>query len=207
MMQRYRVAGLFSREAGLSVLEALFTPDSEFELVCLFTNRREPTSAHPDRPERPEFASFQAAAQRHAVPFYSVDTYAEAKAMHGLRAHLPFDFIFSVSWAFLVPAEVLALPRLGAINQHRGKLPDYPLAAPVAQALRNGDSTIILSTHLMNEAYDQGQMLVETPHPANYDPSTSFEANVERIKRELLPLYPIALRQAALQLIGISHAQ
>lgn len=196
MTTRYRVAGLLSREAGLSVLETLFTADSEFELVCLFTNRREPKSTHPERPDRPEFARFQAIAHTGGIPFYSVDTYAEAKIMQGLRDHLPFDFIFSVSWAFLVPPDVLALPRLAAINQHRGKLPDYPLAAPVAQALKNGDTTIILSTHLMNEEYDKGKMLVETPHPANYDETTSFDDNVERIKRELLPLYPLAMQQA-----------
>jgi methionyl-tRNA formyltransferase len=195
-MKKYRVACLFSREAGLSVLENVFTPDSEFEAVCLFTNRREPSAANPDRPERPEFATFQKIAEERDYPFYTVDTHKEAKVMVGLRDHLPFDFLFSVSWAFLVPPDVLALPTIAPINQHRGKLPDYPLAAPVAQALKNGDKTIILSTHIMNEEYDKGEILVETPHPANYDDTQSFEANVERIKYELLPLYPAAMRQA-----------
>jgi methionyl-tRNA formyltransferase len=195
-MKRYRVACLLARKAGLSVLENLFTPDSEFEMACLFTNRREPSSADPARPDRPEFARYQHIAQQRGYPFYTVDTYREAREMRGLRDHLPFDFIFSVSWAFLVPPDVLALPRIAPINQHRGKLPDYPLAAPVAQALKNGDDTIILTTHIMNEEYDKGRILVETPLPANVDPSQSFEANVERIKEELLPLYPVAMRQA-----------
>jgi methionyl-tRNA formyltransferase len=124
--------------------------------------------------------------------------------MTGIRDHLPFDFIFSVSWAFLVPLDVLALPRIAPINQHRGKLPDYPLGAPVVQALKNGDDTIILSTHRMNEVYDEGEMLIETPHPANYEEHQSFEDNVERIKRELLPLYPQAMRAAVRKLTGES---
>ena len=129
-------------------------------------------------------------------PLYTVDTYQEARDMKGLRDHLPIDFIFSVSWAFLVPPDVLSLPRIAAINQHRGKLPDYPLANPVLRALEHGDKTIILSTHLMNEEYDKGDMLVETPHPASYDSTKSLAENAERIKRELLPLYPLALHQA-----------
>lgn len=199
-MKKYRVVGLFSRPAGLSVLETLFTPDSEFELVCLFTNRREPASAHPDRPDRPEFVRFQTYAEKYQIPFYTVDTYQEAREMQGIRQHLPFDFIFSVSWAFLVPPDVLALPTIAPINQHRGKLPDYPLAAPVKKALLNGDDTIILSTHLMNEKYDEGKMLVETPLAANYDSSCTLDENVERLKRELLPFYPIALREAVQKL-------
>ncbi len=200
MSNKYRVAGLFSREAGLSVLETLFLPDSEFELVCLFTNRREPSSMNPTRPDRPEFARFAQIAADHAYPFYTVDTFQEARDMHGLRDHLPFEFIFSVSWAFLVPLDVLALPRIAPINQHRGKLPAYKRAAPIAQALQNGDKTITLTTHLMNEVYDEGQVLIETPLLANYDPQQPFEANVERLKQELLPFYPVALRQAVQKL-------
>ena len=195
-MKKYRVACLLSREAGLSVLNTLFTPESEFEMACLFTNKREPSSANPARPDRPEYAEFARIASERGYPFYTVDTYSEAKAMMGLRDHLPFDFIFSVSWAFLVPPDVLALPRIAAINQHRGKLPDYPLANPVLRALEHGDNTIILSTHLMSDEYDRGEMLVETPHPAGYDPAKSLRENAERIKQEILPLYPQAMRQA-----------
>lgn len=201
MSGKYRVAGLFSRKAGLSVLESLFTPDSDFELVCLFTNRLEPTSVHPERPERPEFSRFQAYADTHGIPFYTVDTYKQAKAMSGLRDHLPFDFLFSVSWAFLVPPDVLALPSIAPINQHRGKLPDYKKAAPVKQALENGDTTIILTTHLMNEVYDEGQILVETPLPAHYDASKTLDENVDRLKTELLPLYPLAMREAVQKIL------
>lgn len=196
MSKMYRVAGLLSRQAGLSVLNSLFGDDSDFELVCLFTNRREPSAKDPARPDRPEFETFARYAEDKNVPFYTVDTYSEAKAMHGLRDHLPFDFIFSVSWAFLVPPDVLALPRIGPINQHRGKLPDYPLANPVINALRNGDKTITLSTHMMNEVYDEGEMLVETVLDTNYDDTVSLAANVERLKTELLPYYPQALVEA-----------
>jgi len=201
-VKKFRVACLLSREAGLSVLNSLFTPESPFEMACLFTNKREPSSKDPSRPDRPEYAAYAKIAAENGYPFYTVDTYSEAKAMAGMRERLPFDFIFSVSWAFLVPPDVLALPTIAPINQHRGKLPDYPLAAPVVQALKNGDDTIILSTHRMNEVYDEGEMLIETAHPANFDDSQSLEANAERIKRELLPLYPQALVEAVQKLTG-----
>jgi methionyl-tRNA formyltransferase len=201
-MKKYRVACLLSRQAGLSVLNTLFTPESAFEVVCLFTNRLEPSSKDPARPERPEYAGFAKIAAEKGYAFYTVDTHSEAKAMAGIRDHLPFDFIFSVSWAFLVPPDVLALPTIAPINQHRGKLPNYPLAAPVLKALQNNDDTIILSTHRMNEIYDEGEMLIETAHPTNYNKHQSLEANAERIKRELLPLYPQALIQAVQKLTG-----
>jgi len=200
-MKKYRVVGLFARPAGLSVLGNLFAPTSEFELVCLYTNRLEPRSADPSRPQRPEYAQFAQIAAQNGYPMHTVDTFQEARAMAGIRDYLPFDFIFSVSWAFLVPPDVLALPTIAPINQHRGKLPNYPRAAPVLNALKNGDDTIILTTHLMSAEYDTGNILLETPLPANYDKGMSMGENVERIKTELLPLYPIALRQAAHMLL------
>ncbi|HLA45146.1 MAG TPA: hypothetical protein VJZ27_16995, partial [Aggregatilineales bacterium] len=57
--KKYRVACLFSRDAGLSVLQSLFTRGSEFEITCLFTNRREPSTKDKSRPERPEFMHYK----------------------------------------------------------------------------------------------------------------------------------------------------
>jgi methionyl-tRNA formyltransferase len=64
-------------------------------------------------------------------------------------------------WAFpwKVPAEVLALPALGAINLHPSSLPKYRGPLPLAWALRNGDDRIGVTWHRMTNRFDAGPVL------------------------------------------------
>jgi len=93
------------------------------------------------------------------------------------------------------------MARIGALNVHRGRLPEYAGAEPVKRALENGDETIVLTVHEMAPEIDAGEVLVERPHPANYRRDDNLDENVVRIKKEMLPLYPAALIEAIDRLI------
>ena len=45
-----------------------------------------------------------------------------------------------VAYGLLLPADVLALPRLGCLNVHASLLPRWRGAAPVARAILAGDA-------------------------------------------------------------------
>lgn len=71
------------------------------------------------------------------------------------------DLIVSYSYRWLVPAEVLALPPLGAYNLHPSYLPWGRGAHPVFWAIRDGEPTGA-TIHRMTPALDRGPILSQS---------------------------------------------
>jgi len=67
--------------------------------------------------------------------------------------------VYGFNW--ILPASVLAIPRLGAINIHSSLLPRYRGPAPVLWAIRNGDPTIGVTVHRMDAGVDTGPILAQ----------------------------------------------
>ena len=82
-----------------------------------------------------------------------------------MLAPLRPDLIVSGGFPWRIPADVLALPRLGAINMHPALLPRYRGPAAVEWALRNGDTELGFSVHRIAPDFDAGPILVQTRIP------------------------------------------
>lgn len=67
--------------------------------------------------------------------------------------------VFGFNW--VLPREVLELPRLGGLNVHPSALPRYRGPSPELWAIRNGDSTMGLSAHRMTERIDAGPVFAQ----------------------------------------------
>ena len=187
--KRYKILCLFARERGLEVLKSLLN-DRRFEVVGILTHSRLPKSEDPDRNIRPEYPFFKDLAKQYSIPLFVVDVFRESKDISFLRKINQFDFLITVSWRFLVLKQVFSRAKIVAINVHRGKLPTYAGARPIEKALGRGEKNITLSAHKMVEELDAGRVLVEKTYPVNFDKTRSIKENTERIKREMLPLYP-----------------
>lgn len=61
-----------------------------------------------------------------------------------------------------LPKEVWALPTLGTFNLHASLLPQYRGAAPIHWAVINGEKETGLTTFLLNEEMDTGEILLQT---------------------------------------------
>ena len=61
-----------------------------------------------------------------------------------------------VAYGALVPAPVLAIPRLGWVNLHFSLLPSWRGAAPVQHAVWHGDDVTGATTFLLDEGLDTG---------------------------------------------------
>ena len=71
----------------------------------------------------------------------------------------PFDYLFSITHLSLIPEEVLALPRKGAVNFHDGPLPHYAgLNVPV-WAILNGETQHGVTWHLIDGGVDEGAVI------------------------------------------------
>lgn len=75
------------------------------------------------------------------------------------------DFFVVVAYGQILPKAVLAIPRSGCINVHGSLLPQYRGAAPIQWALARGETTTGVTTMLMDEGIDTGDMLLKAEIP------------------------------------------
>lgn len=73
------------------------------------------------------------------------------------------DVFVVVAYGLLVPASILALPRLGAVNVHASLLPRWRGAAPIQRALLAGDRSTGVSIMKMDEGLDTGPVYLQRP--------------------------------------------
>ncbi len=76
-----------------------------------------------------------------------------------LKDHSP-DLICVAAYGKILPIEVLGLPKYGCINVHSSILPKYRGAAPINWAVINGETTTGITTMLMDEGMDTGDILL-----------------------------------------------
>ena len=184
-----RTVALLAREAGLRVLVDSLLQNPAIELVCVATHRRLPRADDPNRGERPEFRELQRVCTERAVELVAVDDPTAARELAFLRQGAPIDLICSVSWRYILTKQALALARLGAINLHRGALPEFAGAEPVRRMLEAGCKEAVISAHLMVQEVDAGPVLATVRLPMDWDERTPIVEHAEVVKRELLSLY------------------
>src|SRR3989442_1289180 len=71
----------------------------------------------------------------------------------------PFDYLFSIVNIRLLPGEMVALPRRGAINFHDGPLPRYAGVHATSWALMNRERTHGVTWHFIGDIIDGGEIL------------------------------------------------
>ncbi len=75
------------------------------------------------------------------------------------------DAFVVVAYGQILSSEILAMPKLGCINVHGSILPKYRGAAPIQWSLYKGDERTGITTMLMDEGMDTGDMLLKTETP------------------------------------------
>lgn len=114
------------------------------------------------------FSSFQrgfdarlcALANTRNIPF--MDS-AALKTKNGLEEHgrEGFDWIININSTVVLPASVLALARIGAINMHPGRLPEYAGLHTHQWALRQGEKSFAATIHFMEARLDTGDIIMQ----------------------------------------------
>jgi len=81
-----------------------------------------------------------------------------------LKAFRP-DLMVVVAYGQILPRSVLAIPKYGAVNVHASLLPKYRGAAPIAWAILNGERVTGVTTMVMDEGMDTGDILLQAETP------------------------------------------
>lgn len=70
-----------------------------------------------------------------------------------------FEVIVVVAYGQIIPRSIIELPPLGCVNVHASLLPKYRGAAPINWAIANGEARTGVTTMLIEERLDAGDML------------------------------------------------
>lgn len=154
MTRPLRIAFAGTPEFAMPAFRAVL--DSGHELVAVFTQ--------PDRPagrgRRLTPPPVKQAALEAGVPVRQPETLTVAD-MEAVAGPAGLDLLIVVAFGQILPREVLAYPRQGAINVHGSLLPRWRGAAPIARALLAGDDESGVSVIRMVPAMDAGPVVVE----------------------------------------------
>ncbi len=133
---------------------------SEHRVVAVYTQ--------PDRPAgrgrklRP--SPVKALALEHGIDVRQPASLKSDEEVAALQALKP-DIMVVVAYGLILPATILAIPRLGCINIHASLLPRWRGAAPIQRAILAGDAESGVTIMQMDEGLDTGDMLVKRHCP------------------------------------------
>jgi methionyl-tRNA formyltransferase len=127
------------------------------------------TSPGPKRRRSPTYLQVVAAVS----PGVDVIVSNHPQRWAAMLAPLRPDLIVSGGFPWRIPADVLALPRLGAINFHDALLPRHRGPNATGWAFRMGDAETGLTIHRLGLDFDTGPVLAQTRVPIADDDDLS----------------------------------
>lgn len=166
--------GVFLGTPSIAVptLEALVSAGHEIVLVV----------TQPDRPVR-RSATPRPPAVKDAALRLGLEVTQPSKARgrsfrESIESRFP-DVLVVVAYGRILPRAVLDIPRLAPVNVHFSLLPRYRGAAPVQWALARGETTTGVTTMLMSEGLDEGDILLQ--QEVAIEPSEHAPALLDRL--------------------------
>jgi len=99
-------------------------------------------------------------AQKYNIPVLQPERIREPEFIEKVKGIRP-EFIIVVAYGRILPPEILRIPERYCINVHASLLPRYRGAAPIQWAIINGESITGVTTMVMDEGLDTGEILLQ----------------------------------------------
>lgn len=170
-------------DIGYECLQHLL--EAREEVVALVTHQDDPK-------EEIWFRSAAQLARERGLPVYTPDSPNTASFMDLIRGLAP-DIIFSFYYRRLLSQDLLAVPRLGAINLHGSLLPRYRGRCPVNWVLIHGETETGVTLHHMVAKADAGDIIAQRRVPIDdADTALALHRKLTVAARQLLvETYPL----------------
>ncbi|XOV80062.1 MAG: methionyl-tRNA formyltransferase [Aestuariibacter sp.] len=154
----YRIVFAGTPDFAARHLAALI--DSQHQVVAVYSQ--------PDRPagrgKKLQASAVKQTALEHNLEVYQPSSLKSSQAAEQMAA-LNADILVVVAYGLILPKSILELPKFGCINVHGSLLPKWRGAAPVQRAIWAGDKITGITTMLMDEGLDTGDMLLKKEIP------------------------------------------
>lgn len=146
-----RLVMLGTGSFALSTFQGLY--ETSHEVVGLVTQ--------PDRTGRGHHTHtnpMKELALEHGTPVFQPPKANDAESLDRLR-EFDADLFVTAAYGQILSAELLSIPRLGAINVHASLLPKYRGAAPIQFAIINGETETGITIFRIEPKLDAGPVL------------------------------------------------
>jgi methionyl-tRNA formyltransferase len=165
-------------EIGYVCLEELLR--SRIEVTALFTHRDDPA-------EEIWFRTPRALAQGQHIPVFHDENLRDPACVAHIRSLAP-DYLFSFYYRNMIPAGVLAIPKIAAMNLHGSLLPKFRGRCPVNWVLLEGEKKTGVTLHIMEEKPDAGDIV------ARKEVDISFEDTAYSLALKLAEASRVVMR-------------
>lgn len=103
-------------------------------------------------------------AQKYDIPVFQPEKVRTPEFLETLKELQP-DLIVVAAFGQIIPKTILELPEFGCINIHASLLPKYRGAAPIQQAILDGEKETGVTIMRMDVGLDTGDMISKTVVP------------------------------------------
>ncbi len=154
-------------------MKIVFMGTPDFAVPCLkaLAENGHEVAAVFTQPDKPKGRGYKmiptpvkVCAQEYGIPVYqplSLRKGEEAEQSLELLKSIAPDLIAVTAYGQILPKEILDLPKYGCINIHASLLPRYRGAAPINWCILNGETVTGVTSMLMEEGLDTGDMLIK----------------------------------------------
>jgi len=151
------------------IMNAVFMGTPEFAVPCLeaMIEQGHDIKAVVTQPDRPKgrgkqlaMSPVKQAALKSGIEVLQPENVKSPEFVKKLRDIAP-DVIVVVAFGQILSKEILDIPKHGCINVHASLLPKYRGAAPINWVIINGEKQTGITTMLMDEGLDTGDMLIK----------------------------------------------
>jgi len=141
-------------EFAVPVLESLI--QGSYDVVAVYTQPDKPAG----RGQQLTSPPIKELAMKYKIPVIQPNTLKSAEVVQGLASFEP-ELIVVAAFGYILPREVLSLPKFGCLNVHPSLLPKHRGPSPVAETLLCGDLFAGVTIILMDEGLDSGPILAQ----------------------------------------------
>jgi methionyl-tRNA formyltransferase len=107
-----------------------------------------------------------------AVPLLTVDRNNFKKVIRREIENNKVQAVLLMTFPYLIPKELLALPPRGFINFHYGKLPEYRGPEPIFAQVMMQEKNPALTVHIVTEGIDDGPVIIQ--ETVSYDAEDTY---------------------------------
>ena len=151
---KVRTVFMGTPEFAVTILESLL--QSSYPVLAVYTQPDKSAG----RGHQVVFPPVKKLALGRQIPVIQPETLKSSEVVGKLASFQP-ELIIVAAFGFILPQEVLSLPKFGCLNVHPSLLPRHRGPSPVANALLCGDELTGVTIMLMDAGMDTGPILAQ----------------------------------------------
>lgn len=167
MLEAKNIRIIFFGTPEIAAIELEYLIKEGYNIVAVVTNIDKPQG----RGKKIGFSPVKEMALKFSLPILQPKSMKSEEFISEIKS---YNADLQIVVAFrMMPKEVYSMPKMGTFNLHTSLLPKYRGAAPINWAIINGEKQTGITTFLLNDKIDCGEILLQKEIEIKQD--TTFE--------------------------------